>query len=148
MTADLAPPISAGPLIALTAPVSGLEVNVATPDVGAWGAIETALRGTPTVNGVTLLSLSLGGTSRIRIGHSDSHDWLIYNLDQRGLRIDQDEGGGRLRRKAPGDVAVVRPLTADEIEARAAAAAGTATTTTPPRPASPEPATLSTDQPT
>lgn len=146
LTADLAPPISSAPIIALTAPVSGLEVNVATPDAGAWASIESALRGTPTVNGVTLLSLSLGGTSRVRIGHSDSFEWLLYNLDQRGLRLDQGEGGLRLRRKAAGDAPIPRPLTVEEIEARAAAASGA----TPPaaRPATPAPTNPPADQPT
>jgi hypothetical protein len=147
LTADLAPPISSAPIIAFTAPAAGLEVNVATPDAGAWASIESALRGTPTVNGVSLLSLSLGGTSRIRIGHSDSYEWLLYNLDQRGLRLDGGEGGLRLRRKAPGDAPIARPLTAEEIEARAAAAAGTAATP-PARPATPAPATPSADRPT
>lgn len=144
LTADLAPPVRAGPVIALTAPVSGLEVNVATPDANAWASVESALRGTPTVNGVTLLSLSLGGTSRVRIGHSDSYEWLLYNLDQRGLRLD----GGSLRRKAPGDAPIPRPITAEEIEARAAAAAGATGTAPPPQPPRPAPTDLLPDQPT
>lgn len=117
LTADLAPPISAAPIIAMAAPVSGLEVNVATPDAGAWAAVESTLRGTPTVSGVTLLSLSLGGTSRIRIGHREGYDWLLYNLDQRGWRVDQTAAGPRLRPRAPGDAPIPRPLTIEEIEA-------------------------------
>jgi hypothetical protein len=146
LTADLAPPISSAPIIALTAPVVGLEVNVATPDAGTWASLESALRGTPTVDGVTLLSLSLGGTSRIRIGHSGTYEWLLYNLDQRGLRIDVGEGGLRLRRRAPGDAPVPRPITVEEIEARSA---GTTVTTTPaPRPPAEGPTDLLPDQPT
>jgi hypothetical protein len=136
LTADIAPPAGSAPIIALTAPVVGLEVNVATPDASAWAALESAVRGTPTVNGVTLLSLSLGGTSRIRIGHSDSYEWLIYNLDQRGLRIDQGEGGLRLRRRVAGDAPVPRPITIEEIEA-AQAGGATVTTAAPPAPATP-----------
>lgn len=145
LTADLAPPVNAGPVIALTAPVSGLEVFVATPDAATWAAVESTLRGTPTVNGVTLLSLSLGGTSRVRIGHSNSYEWLQYNLDQRGLRLDAGEGGLLLRRRAPGDAPVPRPITAEEIEARAAAAAGAPLPPQPPRQA---PTDLLPDQPT
>lgn len=147
LTADLAPPVRAAPDIALTAPVAGLEVNVATPDASTWAAVESALRSTPTVNGVTLLSLSLGGTSRIRVGHSDSYEWLLYNLDQRGLRIDPVEGGLRLRRKAPGDAPVPRPITAEEIEARSAAAASAPPSGQPPQP-SQGPVDLLPDQPT
>lgn len=127
LIADLAPPVSAAPTIGMAAPVLGLEVNVATPDAATWAGLSSALRGTPTVNGVTLLSLSLGGTSRVRIGHSDSYDWLLYNLDQRGLRIEVGEGGLRLRRKAAGDAPVPKPVTAEDIEAAGAVpASGTA----------------------
>jgi len=122
LTADLAPVVNAAPIIAFTAPVTGVEVNVATPDAGAWASLESALRGTPTVNGVTLLSLSLGGTSRVRIGHRETYDWLLYHLDQRGLRLDGTTGGLRLRRKQPGDAPIPRPLTAEEIEAQTQAA--------------------------
>ena len=127
LIADLAPPVSAAPTIGMAAPVLGLEVNVATPDAATWAGLSSTLRGTPTVSGVTLLSLSLGGTSRVRIGHSDSYDWLVYNLDQRGLRIDVGEGGLRLRRKAPGDVPVAKPVTAEDIEAAGAVSGGVAT---------------------
>ncbi|MFC3713701.1 heavy-metal-associated domain-containing protein [Sphingoaurantiacus capsulatus] len=115
LTADLAPPVNLAPVIAMTAvSASGVELNVATPDATTWSSVESALRSTPTVSGVTLVSLSLGGTSRIRIGHSDSYDWLLYNLDQRGLRIDVGEGGLRLRRKVAGDVVVPRPIVTEE----------------------------------
>lgn len=133
LIADLAPVINVAPTIALTEPVAGLEVNVATPDASAWAALESALRNTPTVNGVTLLSLSLGGTSRVRIGHGDSYDWLLYHLDQRGLRLEQGEAGPRLRRKLPTDAPIARPLTAEEIEAQQQAAAQ-ANGATPPQP--------------
>jgi hypothetical protein len=149
LIADLAPPVSSAPIIAMAAPVVGLEVNVATPDAPTWAGFESALRSTPTVNGVTLLSLSLGGTSRVRIGHSDSYEWLLYNLDQRGLRIDVGEGGLRLRRKLPSDPPVARPITAEEIEAtQAAGAAGTAAPAATPRREGEGPANLLPDQPT
>lgn len=148
LIADLAPPVSAAPSIGMAAPVLGLEVNVATPDAATWAGLSSALRSTPTVNGVTLLSLSLGGTSRVRIGHSDSYDWLLYNLDQRGLRIDVGEGGLRLRRKVTGDAPVPKPVTAEDIEAAGAvpasgispeAAPAPAPATAPAVPAAPPP---------
>lgn len=141
LTADLAPPVSTAPILAMAAPVVGLEVNVATPDAATWAGIESALRATPTVNGVTLLSLSLGGTSRVRIGHSDSYDWLLYNLDQRGLRIEVGEGGLRLRRKAGGDAPVARPVSVEDIEATQGAGAAAPAAPAAPRPAPvPQPA--------
>ena len=146
LVADLAPPVSSAPILAMAAPVVGLEVNVATPDAATWAGLESALRSTATVDGVTLLSLSLGGVSRIRIGHSDSYDWLVYNLDQRGLRIEVGEGGLRLRRKAAGDAPVARPITVDDIEAtQAAGAAATAPAAAPP--AAPAPALPTPDRP-
>ncbi len=123
LVADTGAVVNAAPMLALTAPASGVEVNVATPDAGAWAALESTLRGTPTVRGVTLLSLSLGGTSRVSIGHSDSYEWLLYNLDQRGLRLEPSDSGPRLRRKLPTDAPIPRPLTAEEIEAQQQAAA-------------------------
>lgn len=153
LIADTAPVLNAAPVIALTAPASGVEVNVATPDANAWAAIESALRGTPTVRGVTLLSLSLGGTSRIRIGHSDTYDWLLYNLDQRGLRLEATGDGVRLRRKQAGDAPIPRPLTVEEIEAQQQAAAaqqnGTPPAATPAQPpAAQGPTQLIPDRPT
>jgi hypothetical protein len=126
LTADLAPVAGGSPTIAMAAPVVGVEADVATPDAASWASLESAIRSTPTVRGVTLLSLSLGGTSRIRIGHSETYDWLLYHLDQRGLRLEPGAAAPRLRRKLPGDAPVARPLTAEEIEAiQAAGAAGT-----------------------
>ncbi|MDO9489693.1 MAG: heavy-metal-associated domain-containing protein [Sphingomonadaceae bacterium] len=141
LTADLAPPVSTAPILAMATPVVGLEVNVATPDAATWAGIESALRSTATVDDVTLLSLSLGGVSRIRIGHSDSYDWLLYNLDQRGLRIEVGEGGLRLRRKVAGDAPIVQPVTADALEAAPTSGAGVAT------PIEAEPAPVPPDRP-
>lgn len=139
LTADLAPPVSSAPILAMAAPVVGLEVNVATPDAATWTGLESTLRSTPTVNGVTLLSLSLGGVSRVRIAHSDSYDWLLYNLDQRGLRLDVGEGGLRLRRKSAGDAPIARPVSIDDLEAAPTSGAGT-TTSVEPTPSSAAPA--------
>lgn len=115
---ELEPLVSASPDIG--APVGmavtgGVEVNVVTPDAAAWAQTEALLRGTPTVTGVALTSLSLGGTSRIVIRFSETSDMLAYQLDQRGLRLVQAEGGTLLRRKEPGDAPIARPLTAAEL---------------------------------
>ena len=134
LSAELAPLQNAAPTIAAAAP-TGYEVSVATPDAGSWAALESQIRGTPGVRSVTIVSLSLGGTSRIRISESEGYDWLRYNLDQRGLRLEN----GILRRRQPGDAPIQRPLTAEEMEA-AAEAAITGQPAPPSRPASPQPA--------
>ncbi len=112
--------------------VGGVEANVATPDGATWSAIERELRATPGVIGVSLSSLSIGGTSKVRIRTSEGYDWLAYNLDQRGLRIEPGPYGTRLRRKVATDVPVARPVTPEEMEAAAEAATGAA-----PKPATP-----------
>ena len=112
LTAGLAPIASIGPEIGTTteaAPSGGTAAEVITPDAKSWNDIEALLRGTPTVTGVRLTSLSLGGTSRIVIGHSDSLDMLAYRLDQRGLRLVPSTGGSLLRRKQPGDAPIAPP---------------------------------------
>ncbi|QYE34303.1 DUF2066 domain-containing protein [Polymorphobacter sp. PAMC 29334] len=118
LTVELEPLIGTAPFIgapAAEASVGGTEANVITPDAKAWAAIETAVRGTPTVTGVGLISLSLGGTSRIVIRHSDTPEMLAYQLDQRGFRLAPDGAGVLLRRKVPGDPVVSAPLSAAEL---------------------------------
>lgn len=138
LTADLAPIASAAPEIAVTVPESGIELLVATPDAASWAAIESTIRATPTVTGVSIVSLSLGGNSRIRIGHNDNYDWLRYNLDQRGWRLEPVEGGLWLRRRTPSDPPIARPLTLEELNA---AMAGDEGATAAARPAAPTPPT-------
>jgi len=109
LSADMAPVEGAGPEIAVAAPADGVEAFVATPNAQAVSAIEAALRGTPTVTGTRIVSLSLGGMTRISIAHADSYDMLLYSLDQRGLRLQPAQGGLLLRRKQVGDAPVPRP---------------------------------------
>ena len=114
----------------------GVEAEVITPDAESWAATEALLRGTPTVTGVSLTSLSLGGTSRIVIRHSDSADMLAYQLDRRGLRLAPSTGGVLLRRKQPSDPAVAAPPTAAELgAAEAVAEPDAAPGAAPPKPA-------------
>ena len=121
-------------------PSGGVDAEVITPDAASWNAIETLLRGTPTVTGVSLTSLSLGGTSRISIRHSDSFDMLAYQLDQRGLRLAPSTGGLLLRKKQPSDPAVAAPPTADEINKAEAVAEPDAQPAGAPLPVVPPPA--------
>ena len=126
LTVELAPLIGTAPFIgaptSAAAASGGVEANVVTADARSWAVIEAAIRGTPTVTGVGLLSLSLGGTSRIVIRHSDSAEMLAYQLDQHGLRLAPDGAGILLRRKVPGDPVVAAPLTAAELSSAEAVA--------------------------
>lgn len=117
---ELEPLINASPDIGAAAEsgaTGGVEASVVTPDAAAWAQLEAQLRSTPTVTGVTLTSLSLGGTSRIVIRFAETSDTLAYQLDQRGLRLAAVEGGLLLRRKEPGDAPIARPPTAAELNA-------------------------------
>jgi len=86
----------------------GTTVSVATPDPASWNAIEASLRAVPEVDGLTLLGLSIGGMSQVRINHAVDYPMLRYALDQRGWRLD----GSRLRRRAEGEAPLPRPVAA------------------------------------
>ncbi|BBE35429.1 heavy-metal-associated domain-containing protein [Sphingosinicella microcystinivorans] len=101
-------PVSVSPMLdpAESMGSMGTTVSVATPDAASWNAIEAALGGVPEVDGVTLLGLSIGGMSQIRINHAVDYAMLRYALDQRGWRLD----GSLLRRRAEGEVPLPRPV--------------------------------------
>ena len=118
LTAELAPLIGTGALIGepVSADQGGVEVSstsveaaMATPDAATAGALETALRGTPGVTGVTITSLSLGGTTRLLFSHIGSRAALLYALDRRGLRLVAENGQTVLRRRRDGDAPVPPP---------------------------------------
>lgn len=90
--------------------VRGIDVFVETPDAQSWSAMEQVLRRAPSVTGLTITGLSLGGTSQVRLGYGSTLDWLAYDLDRLGMRLAQ-MGDGRwlLRPRRPGDPAVPRP---------------------------------------
>jgi hypothetical protein len=108
-------PVKLGRVVA----VGGIIAMVSTPDAASLESWTARLRSVRTVGGVTVAELSLGGTSKVRIAANEGRDWLLYELDQRGLRM---EGDGFVREKLPGDVAIVRPKTAEEIAAEQEAA--------------------------
>jgi Uncharacterized protein conserved in bacteria (DUF2066) len=108
-------PVKLGRVVA----VGGVVALVSTPDAAALESWTARLRSVRTVGGVTVSELSLGGTSSLRIAANEGRDWLLYELDQRGLRM---EGDGFVREKLPGDAAIVRPKTAEEIAAEQEAA--------------------------
>ena len=109
----------------------GIEAMVATPDAKSWAEIEALLRGTPTVSGVSLTSLSLGGTSRIVIRHAEGADMLAYRLDQRGLRLAPVDGGILLRRKLATDAPIAPPPSLADLNAAESVGEPDATAATP-----------------
>jgi hypothetical protein len=115
---DLAPLIGndvlAGTRIVSDLPAGGavsatVEALLVTPDAATANAIEAELRATPGVTAVTMLSLSLGGTSRMLIGYDVARDSLEYALDGRGLRLVTEGGQTILRRRLAGDAPVPMP---------------------------------------
>jgi hypothetical protein len=108
---DLAPIDIASPDIAVTVPLTGIDVSVQTPDAAAVAALQNGIRAAPSVTGVGVTSLSLGGVSRIRIGYADSYQRLLYDLDQLGWRIVQTQQGPLLRRRQAGETPVSPPVT-------------------------------------
>ena len=112
LTAELEPIISLAPDIAgpVFAGGASIEADVATPDGTAFAEIEAVLRATPTVGGVTLTSVSLGGISRVAIRYTDTPEMLRYQLDQKGLRLAETATGMLLRRRVAGDVPVPAPV--------------------------------------
>ena len=88
----------------------GIDVLVETPNAQTWSALEAQLRRVPSVAGLTLTGLSLGGTSQVRMDYNSSVDWLHYDLDQIGLRL-APTGDGRLvlRARRAGDPPVQMP---------------------------------------
>lgn len=119
LTADLTPIIANAPFIGSietsAAAVAGAVVGnitavMATPDAATASSLESLLRGTPGVSGVTITSLSLGGTSQLLISHTSARDALLYELDQRGLRLASENGATVLRRRREGDAPVPKPV--------------------------------------
>ncbi len=117
LSADLAPLLAEAPQIGAiegagpSAAGGGVEVEAATPDPAAVAALESQLRGTPGVTGVTITSLSLGGSSKLVIGYGESYEVLLYRLDQKGWRIASENGATVLRRRRAGEVPLPKPAT-------------------------------------
>ncbi len=121
LSIDLAPIIGAAPDIggatdmAVATGAGAIEVETATADPAAVNSVESMLRATPTVSGVTITSLSLGGTSRIVVGYGDSYEMLLYQLDQKGWRIASENGVTVLRRRLAGEPPLPKPATAADV---------------------------------
>jgi hypothetical protein len=94
------------------ASAAAVELLVPTPDSAAWTAAEALLRSTPTVAGVTLTSLSIGGSTGVLVQYSDSRDMLAYQLYLKGMTLAPTSSGLLLRRRQPGDPVVAAPVVA------------------------------------
>lgn len=119
LTTELAPIIAEAPMIGaavidteaagVTSAAAGIEAAMATPDAATATAMEALLRSTPGVTGVTITSLSLGGTSRLLIGYAGSREALMFALYGKGLRLVSENGQMVMRRNRDGDAPVPRP---------------------------------------
>lgn len=146
LTADLTPIIAEAPVIGLVlestqddaagAAVISIDAAMPTPDAATATALESQLRAVPGITGVTITSLSLGGTSRVLIGYAGARDALAYALDQRGLRLAAESGETVLRRRREGDAPVPPPVAPVSPAAPPATPGSPAT----PPPAAPAPA--------
>ncbi|MEP6786167.1 MAG: heavy-metal-associated domain-containing protein [Sphingomonadales bacterium] len=75
--------------------IASFTVQVDTPDAGAVGGIESALRGVPGVRSATTTSLALGGVSVMSVSFSGDAAALKAALLARGFKV--SEAGGALR---------------------------------------------------
>ncbi|MCH8685300.1 hypothetical protein [Pedomonas mirosovicensis] len=88
-----------------------IEVLVDTPDAASWSTLEQQLRRAPSLTGLTITGLSLGGVSQVRLGYGSSMEWLHYDLDQLGLRLGLlSDGRWMLRPRQPGETPLPRPV--------------------------------------
>ena len=83
-----------------TGPAVTLSVQFDTPDAGAVGRGESALRSVPGVSSASTSSLALGGTSVMRVTYTGDPSALASALRSRGWQVQQS--GGSLRISRPG----------------------------------------------
>ncbi|MGL4541956.1 MAG: heavy-metal-associated domain-containing protein [Polymorphobacter sp.] len=106
----------------VVAAAAGIELLVPTPDSAAWQSYEALLRSVPTVSGVTLTSLSIGGSTRVLLGFTDSRAMLDYQLYLKGLTLVPTPTGLLVRRREAGDPVVAPPVVAPPVVAPPAVA--------------------------
>jgi Uncharacterized protein conserved in bacteria (DUF2066) len=93
----------------------GIVGYISTPDAAALNSWLGRLKSTQTVRSVTTESLSIGGSTELRIAVSETRDYLRWALQQRSLFMERD---GFIREALPGDPVLERPQTRAEIEAQ------------------------------
>ncbi len=75
--------------------VATFTIQADTPDAGAVGSIESALRGVPGVRNATTTSLALGGVSVVSVSFAGDKAALSSALQAKGFKV--SEAGGALR---------------------------------------------------
>ena len=116
---------------AATTASATFTLQIDTPDAGALGAAEQALRAVPGVRSATMTSMALGGVSLMRLTFDGDVEALRLALAARGWRAEDAGGSLRVRRAAPTPTPTPTPAPAP------AAAAPTAPP--PPSPSQPAP---------
>jgi Uncharacterized protein conserved in bacteria (DUF2066) len=97
----------------------GLVGFVSTPDKAALDKWTSRIGAAQSIGGVTIQSLSIGGSTELRISSTESREYVRWALQQSGLYMEPD---GFVREALPGDVALPRPQSRAELEAERKAA--------------------------
>lgn len=92
----------------------GIVGYISTPDAAALASWMDRVKSTQTVRSVSTESLSIGGSTELRIAVSETRDYLRWAFQQRSLFMERD---GFIRESLPGDPLLERPQTRAEIEA-------------------------------
>ncbi len=92
----------------------GIVSYVSSPDAATLNSWTGRIKGTQTVRSVSTESLSIGGSTELRIAVSETREYFRWALQQRGLYMEAD---GFIREGLPGDPQLARPQTRAEIEA-------------------------------
>jgi hypothetical protein len=78
--------------------VSSITVQFATPDAPAVDAGLASVRGAPGVQGASISSVAIGGTSVMRVSFAGDLDGLRAALQARGWQVQQGAGALSIRR--------------------------------------------------
>lgn len=108
LTVPLTPAFEGGggaPEIAEASAGASITVEAATPDGAATTDVQDRVRRAPSVIGVAIDNLVLGGTSKLRITYAGRIEDLRYDLDQAGLRLE----GTRLHARRPDEAPLPAP---------------------------------------
>ncbi|HUQ14089.1 MAG TPA: heavy-metal-associated domain-containing protein [Novosphingobium sp.] len=91
-------PAAATPTATPVATISTITVQFATPDAGAVDAGLGSVRGTPGVQGASITSVAIGGTSVMRVSFAGDLDALRAALQSRGWQVQQGASALSIRR--------------------------------------------------
>ena len=97
-------------------PAVTLSVQFDTPDVGAVGRGESAVRSVPGVSSASTSSLAVGGVSVMRVNFTGDPATLAAALRSRGWQVQQSGGSLRISRPAPSRPANPQPSSGGSTE--------------------------------